>query len=438
MPDTKPPFSHALFSSMRPGQRNSKTQAERSAFEVDYDRIVFSESFRSLQNKTQVIPLPEHEFVHTRLTHSLEVSCVGRSLGRRIAPALLSRLTPNNHTEQDIAAIVAAACLAHDIGNPPFGHAGEAAISSFFRKHIPDGLNQAEIADLQNFEGNAQGFRLLVNRKDLSPTLATLATFTKYPCSSWFQGKNPNLKREKKFGFFQSEAEAFTHLASEINLKGNYPSWKRHPLSYLVEAADDICYLLIDLEDAVAMRRVMIGEYESMAASLLGKAMPFGENYKIRSHSAKAGMLRAMCIHHLIDEAVEAYENVLDNILEGNFELSMADIIPSQKTLKEIASFSVKHLYNAPEVLEVQAAGFHILPQLLEMTYAAMEEVMLKGKQAREADKNLFALIALPLTEKEQTNQYQRIRTLLDFISGLSDRQALNLFRKWTGATYPV
>ena len=249
----------SLLSSGRLGQKAiANTAPSRSAFEQDYDRIIFSHPFRRLQDKTQVHPLPEHDFVHTRLTHSLEVSSVGRSLGKRVGEVLIQRHPElsKNYTLFDFGAIVAAASLAHDLGNPPFGHAGEDAISDFFITHslgqsFADRVSKSEWEELMKFEGNAQGFRIL-NKKEygLKLTYATLGAFTKYPCPALFEERNKSKKSQKKFGYFQSERKVFTEVADELELqKVATDVWTRHPLTFLVEAADDICYSIIDLED---------------------------------------------------------------------------------------------------------------------------------------------------------------------------------------------
>ncbi len=269
-----------LLSSHRLGQKQDAHDQSRSAFEQDYDRIIFSHPFRRLQDKTQVHPLPVEDFVHTRLTHSLEVSSVGRSLGKKVGEQILKRHPELNENFSlfDFGAIVAAASLAHDLGNPPFGHAGEDAISDFFLQH-PKGqslkpfVNENACADLTQFEGTAQGFRLL-NQKQygLKLTAATLGAFTKYPCPAFFPGREKSKKSQKKFGYFESEKEIFETVATQLGLtKINDHSWNRHPLAFLVEAADDICYGIIDLEDGCRLGLVSIEEaVELMAAILKG------------------------------------------------------------------------------------------------------------------------------------------------------------------------
>src|SRR6187402_1547756 len=272
---------NTLLSPQRSGQKQSVTaEPSRSAFEQDYDRIIFSHPFRRLQDKTQVHPLPEQDFVHTRLTHSLEVSSVGRSLGKRVGEEILKRHPELNadFSSFDFGAIVAGASLAHDLGNPPFGHAGEDSISDFFL-HDPAGqsfkekVTAAEWADLTKFEGNAQGFRILnKNQYGLKLTFATLGAFTKYPCPALFPERDKSKRSQKKFGFFQSEKEIFREVASQLELiqVSDYVSG-RHPLAFLVEAADDICYSIIDLEDGCSLGLVSYEEAKSLFENVLTK-----------------------------------------------------------------------------------------------------------------------------------------------------------------------
>src|SRR5688500_14709290 len=268
-----------LLSAKRKGQKiGSNAESSRSAFEQDYDRIIFSHPFRRLQDKTQVHPLPEHDFVHTRLTHSLEVSSVGRSLGKRAGEVILQRhpsLT-GDFSLFDFGAIVAAAALAHDLGNPPFGHAGEDGISDFFLHHsggqsFKELVTKEEWYDLTRFEGNAQGFRILDKEQyGLKLTYASLGAFTKYPCPAFFPERDKKKKSQKKFGFFQSEKDAFKEVACDLELiQRNGDSWCRHPLAFLVEAADDICYSIIDLEDGCRLGLVSFEDTVELLSGIL-------------------------------------------------------------------------------------------------------------------------------------------------------------------------
>ena len=290
----------------------ASTEPSRSAFEQDYDRIIFSHPFRRLQDKTQVHPLPEHDFVHTRLTHSLEVSSVGRSLGKRVGEIILQRHPALNTSSSlfDFGAIVAAASLAHDLGNPPFGHAGEAAIGDFFAHH-PQGLSfkekvsPAEWEDLTKFEGNAQGFRILTkNQFGLKLTYATLGAFTKYPCPALFPDRDKTKRSQKKFGFFQTEKEVFKEVATQLDLTtvSAFASG-RHPLAFLVEAADDICYSIIDLEDGCNLGLVSYTEAKQLFEGVITKGKSkLGKLEHLTSKQEKIGYLRALAIGDLMDE----------------------------------------------------------------------------------------------------------------------------------------
>ncbi|WP_040400540.1 dGTP triphosphohydrolase, partial [Cecembia lonarensis] len=334
----------------------------RTSFERDYDRIIFSAPFRNLQDKTQVFPLPEHHFVHTRLTHSLEVSSVGRSLGKSVGEYLIDKypeLKATNVSATDVGAIVAAAALTHDIGNPPFGHAGEVAISDFFNYH-PYGyiwqphVSAQEWSDLCNFEGNAQGFRMLVSKTSgLLLSYATLAAFTKYPRPSLIFERDLTRRSQKKFGFFNDQQKDFEQLASVLGLaKVNSDSWLRHPLAFLVEAADDICYSIIDLEDGSTLGLVGIDQSISLLGQILGDKFQPDKLEKYGSNAQKLAILRALAIGQLIDECVQAFKDHEEDMLSGAFDKALTDIIPSAKSLAEISNLSVEKIYRSTPVLE--------------------------------------------------------------------------------------
>lgn len=411
----------------------------RSAFEVDVDRIIFSTPFRMLQNKTQVVPLPTYDFVHTRLTHSLEVSSVGRSLGKKVGEHIIENdhsLTEQGISVQDFGAIVAAACLTHDIGNPPFGHAGERALSDFFLTNRPEGITDAEHEDLIKFEGNAQGFRILCNPQyaDLKLTYATLATYTKYPCESLFE-RDAKRKSQKKFGFFQSEKTDFSSIATACGLtrlQQQHAVWARHPLSYLVEAADDICYLIIDLEDANLMGVIDSRHFKELVAPILGNRLDESKLNKMHDERQRAGILRALAINALIEETAENFIHHLPEIMEGGFDKHLTDTIPSSRHTQDIARYSVEHIYNSQHVLEIQAAGFEVLPGLLSMFWEAMDDCVRNGKRCNGRNLNLIRMLALHGIEPE-ANTYQRARQLIDYLSGMTDRYAVSLYKKIKG-----
>jgi dGTPase len=415
---------HQLLSSQRWNAKPDLAESSRSAFEQDYDRIIFSHPFRRLQDKTQVHPIPEQDFVHTRLTHSLEVSSVGRSLGKKIGEHVLQRHPElkENFSLFDFGAIVAAASLAHDLGNPPFGHAGEEAISDFFLHH-PKGqsfqneVNEGAWNDLIKFEGNAQGFRLL-NKSEygLKLTFATLGTFTKYPCPSFFFERDKKKKSQKKFGFFQTEEKVFAEVANQLGLiKTGENAWARHPLAFLVEAADDICYSIIDLEDGCRLGLVNFEETVEMMASILQTQFDRQKLDRLHSLNGKLGVLRAMAINRLLDECTTAFLDFEASILEGKFDQALTDIIPSQ-------------------VVEIEAAGHEVLPGLLhEFIEAGFHYV--KGGQSRKHANLALMLPEEILSNCKQSNgdTYLILREIIDFVSGLTDRHALSLYRKIKG-----
>ena len=291
----------------------------RTAFQRDYDRIIFSTAFRRLAGKTQVFPLPDNDAIHSRLTHSLEVSCVGRSLGTMVGETLVQRhagLASAGFTERSFGDIVAAACLAHDIGNPPFGHAGEDAIGRWFREHanVTADLAPAQRADLETFEGNAQGFRILTRLQiprnpGLRLTLATLAAFTKYPRPAGPRQKELGI-HGKKHGYFQTEAGLFAEVAEQLGLVTHAAGWNRHPLAFLVEAADDICYSILDLEDGFRLGLVPYELVEASLSSIASKGASFAapDPYPDRSNRMQnVSYLRAKAINHLANEVVIAF-----------------------------------------------------------------------------------------------------------------------------------
>ncbi len=424
-------------------------QADRSAFERDYDRIIFSHPFRRLQDKTQVFPLPEQDFVHTRLTHSLEVSSVGRSLGKSAGEKILQRhseLAELGITRYDFGAIVSAACLTHDLGNPPFGHTGEDAISDYFRSH-PGGIffqklvSKEEWQDLLNFEGNAQGFRILTDSKyqGLKLTTPTLAAFTKYPRQSLFVNLDRERKSQKKFGYFQSEKDTFQKLAVELGLEEleSGMAWCRHPLAFLVEAADDICYHIIDLEDGCQMGLVDETETIDLFAGILGDKYKPEKLQQIPGRNEKIGLLRAVAIGILIDQCAKVFIDHEDELLSGDFDSALTDLIPSKPVLDQIINVSINKLYRSRMVLEIEAGGFEVLGGLLEAFTTAAYNCWNQGKKASKRDQSVFRLlpdeIKSPIDKAAST--YQMLRHVLDFISGLTDRHAVSLYRKIRGTS---
>jgi dGTPase len=433
-----------LLSSQRTGQKLLSSEQSRSVFEQDYDRIIFSHPFRRLQDKTQVHPLPEHDFVHTRLTHSLEVSSVGRSLGKRAGEVILQRHPElqNKFSLFDFGAIVAAASLAHDLGNPPFGHAGEDAISDFFAQHpagvsFKDRVDGLSWEDLINFEGNAQGFRTLnKNQFGLKLTFATLGAFTKYPCPAFLPSRDKTKRSQKKYGFFQTETQTFREVATQLELShSGAESWNRHPLAFLVEAADDICYSIIDLEDGCSLGLVNFTEALPLFEAVITKSKSkLGKLESLGSQAEKIGYLRALAIADLMDECTSLFLDNESDILNGRFDLALCDQCHSKNALKQIIKISIDKIYSARSVVEVEAAGHEVLPGLLE-EFTCTGAMILQDKLSRKYS-NLQKLFPQEITmaiRNEPDNYYLMLRNVVDYISGLTDRHAISLYRKIKG-----
>ena len=434
----------SLLSSQRAGQKILSPEQSRSVFEQDYDRIIFSHPFRRLQDKTQVHPLPEHDFVHTRLTHSLEVSSVGRSLGKRAGEVILQRHPElqKNFSLFDFGAIVAAASLAHDLGNPPFGHAGEDAISDFFNHHpaglyFHDKVDDESWADLIKFEGNAQGFRILnKNQFGLKLTFATLGAFTKYPCPSLFPLRDKRKRSQKKYGFFQTEKQIFAELSHQLALQKSSPtSWNRHPLAYLVEAADDICYSIIDLEDGCSLGLVNFGDALELFEAVITKSKSkLGKLASIGSRPEKISYLRALAIADLMDECTTLFLDHENEILDGHFDQALCDECSSKDGLKQIIRISIDKIYSARSVVEVEAAGHEVLPGLLE-EFTKTGALIMQKKTSRKYS-NLQKLLPTEITSSinnNPDNYYLMLRNTVDHISGMTDRHALSMYRKIKG-----
>ncbi|WP_159637275.1 deoxyguanosinetriphosphate triphosphohydrolase [Sphingobacterium composti Ten et al. 2007 non Yoo et al. 2007] len=420
----------------------------RSEFQRDYDRLIFSSPFRRLQNKTQVFPLPGAVFVHNRLTHSLEVASVGRSLGR-LFYNLMKQEDPNIDGEvpylQEVGNIISAACLSHDLGNPSFGHSGEAAISSYFTegagKKYQEQVSPKQWADLTHFEGNANALRILThafNGKDakgFALTYATLASIVKYPCAA-IDGHVKGNHHRKKYGFFECETESFEKIAVELGLlkdPTNPNGYLRHPLVYLVEAADDICYNIIDLEDAHHLKILSYQEVEDLLLPLCG-----GESLKPRLDNlgdtgSRVELLRAKAINTLIHGCASVFVKNQEKFLSGTFQSSLVDALDVEivQQMKKIEKVSIARIYNAPTVVQIEIAGYKVMNALLEEFIPAY----LKTNKT-VFDKKLVAMIPEQFhTDKEDT--YSKIRAVLDFVSGMTDVYAVDLYRKIKGISIP-
>lgn len=429
-----------LLSHQRLGRAPSKEgeRLPRTTFQRDYDRIVFSSAFRRLHDKTQVFPLPENDHVHSRLTHSLEVSCVGRSLGTSVGQRILERHPglAEGLDARDFGDIVAAACLAHDIGNPPFGHAGEDAIGSWFEENdrFLDALTERESADLLKFEGNAQGFRILTRLQipqnpGLQLTLATLAAFTKYPREA---GPRPTgaTVAQKKHGFFQAEREMFETVAegaqlTPVELESGLRAWTRHPLAFLVEAADDICYSILDLEDGFHLEKVGFDETYIHLEEIAALDPTYRRPERDRSKEPIA-YLRAKAINRLIHETCELFLSQEEALLAGTVPAPLADRIPSAQPLERIGSLTREKCYRARDVVEIELAGYEVLHGLLsEMVPAVLAD--------HPTDKQARYLCLLPKRDWEDASPYERLLSVTDYLSGMTDSFAVSLFRKTRG-----
>ena len=416
----------------------------RSEFQRDYDRLVFSAPFRRLQNKTQVFPLPGSIFVHNRLTHSLEVSCVGRSLGNDVSKAILARRPELQHTYlPEIGSIVSAACLAHDLGNPPFGHSGERAISTYFSEgkgmDLRAHLTPEQWEDLTHFEGNANAFRQLTHQFEgrrkggFVLTYPTLASIVKYPFSSSLAGKKP------KFGFFTTEEEGFRRIAEELGMKklSDAPlRYARHPLVYLVEAADDICYQMMDIEDAHKLKILTSQETQEL---LLAYFTDERKEHMLKTLeivsdvNEQIAYLRSSVIGLLISECTEAFLNNEAKILEGEFEGSLIRHISEQPAAayKHCADVSMRKIYRSRDVLDIELAGFRIISTLLELMIDAV----------RWPEKAYSQLLINRVSDQYNIKApalYEKIQAVLDYISGMTDVYALDLYRKINGNSLPA
>ncbi len=440
-----------LLSVQRWGSEHYKPEDQamaRSQFQRDYDRIIFSSPFRRLQNKTQVFPLPGSIFVHNRLTHSLEVASVGRSLGNIFYNSLKKQQPDIDETIPmftEIGNCVAAACLAHDLGNPAFGHSGEAAISHYFTdgdgKNFQGSLDENQWHDLTHFEGNANALRTLIHPYigkgygGFALTYSTLAAIIKYPCASAAGLQKENI-HQKKYGFFQSEQDSFVSIATQLGMQQVQATplvYKRHPLVFLVEAADDICYNIIDVEDA---HRLKILSYEKVEELLL----PLCEDNRLKSrldlisdYDAKVSLLRAKSINKLITLCSSVFFNQQDQILSGRFNKSLTDAIPSpsKEAWDAIIDISVEKIYNHPQVIQIELAGYKVMGGLLEEFVPALI------KNDTHYYQKLVALIPGQFRHS-QPDPYSKIQSVLDFVSGMTDLYAVDLYRKIKGISFPA
>lgn len=421
------------------------TAKNRTEFQRDYDRLIFSAPFRRLQNKTQVFPLPGSVFVHNRLTHSLEVSCVGRSLGNAVSQELIKRdpLLEKETLITEIGSIIAAACLAHDLGNPPFGHSGEQAISSYFSEgegsKIKKELNTDFWQDIIHFEGNANALRLLTHQFNgrreggFAMTYSTLASIVKYPYESFIAGD------KSKFGFFYSEKESYIKIASELGIiiKENEPRrYARHPLVYLVEAADDICYQLMDIEDAHKLRILSTTETKELLLNYLNtKQLDRAKHvFNIVSDTnEQIAYLRSTIIGNLVKECTHIFTKNEATILNGNFEGDLISHLPerSKNAYNLCKKVAYSKIYKAKDVVDIELAGYKIISTLLNHYISAIQE-------PEKAYSKLLINRVSGQYDIQSGDFNQRVQAVLDFVSGMTDIYALDLYRKINGQSLPA
>lgn len=435
-------------------EKYDTVKEDRTQFQRDFDRLIFSAPFRRMQNKTQVFPLPGSVFVHNRLTHSLEVSSVGRSLGLDCGHEIIKR---HENLGEDFAvslgAIVSAACLAHDMGNPPFGHAGERAIASFFSEsesgrklrdyrdpQTGEQLSSAQWNDITRFDGNANAFRILTHqfngrrRGGFVMTYPTLASIIKYPFSS-------SLATKQKFGFFESERDAFVKIADELGLicienHDGLVKYSRHPLAYLVEAADDICYEIMDIEDAYKLRLLtfeetrdlLLGYFDECEREHIKKAYPY-----VTDKNEKIVYYRSRAINLLEHECVNVFIENEEAILSGTFKGSLIDNIKPHiaQAYKYSSQVAVEKIYRSRDVLDIELAGYHIIYTLLELVLHA----------TLTPDNAYSKLLLSRISSQYQLNAttlYEKVMAVIDFISGMTDVFSLDLYRKINGSQLPT
>lgn len=497
----------------------------RSPFERDFDQLVFSYPFRRLQDKTQVIPFPEFDFVHTRLTHSLEVASVGRSLGKMAAKLIFNELSDefvkeNKLCPSDIGALVAAACLAHDIGNPPFGHSGEDSISYYFRNEddslqpisfynstvkkedsesftisvhfmgeaLPTETTISKMefhshskkwTDLIKFEGNANGFRIITQNceKGINPTAALLGTFTKYPRESWLVKdpfnsleKKDKPKSQTKYGFFQEQRELFKEVAGNLGLipvQGISDidiAYRRHPLAFLMEAADDIAYQIIDFEDGCRLKIIDFDKPYQIKTSYgvisktpkqvlqeiaeIDSAFDVDKLERSRDFKESISYLRTKVINVLIHSVFEVFSKEYENIMTGTFDKSLVDGITEIKILQNLEAMKwlvKEQVYSYRPVLESEASGFEVMSALIESFAITSNICYTCGDEETPKQAKLKSLLPAEFRPTEETTdgslsfteRYSRILKILDYVSGMTDNYAISLYRRIHGISLP-
>ena len=439
-----------LISNKRFGQehKHAERHDDRSEFKRDYDRLIFSSAFRRLQNKTQVFPLPGSIFVHNRLTHSLEVASVGMSIGNDISRRVIQKRPELKDTlVEEIGTIVSAACLAHDLGNPPFGHSGEKAIQTFFSEgpgqKIKSMVSSEFWDDITHFEGNANAFRILTHRfkgrrqGGFVMTYSMLASIVKYPFASCLAGNHG------KFGFFASEAESYRKIADELGIfcksaPGEPLKYARHPLVYMVEAADDICYEIMDIEDSHKLKILSFAETEHLLLSFFDEEIQQKIRQRIideelTDENEKVVYMRASVIGKLENECVTAFLAHEEEILAGTFEGSLIDHISERqkKAYKECEKISYSKIYQSKPVLDIELSGYQIMATLMEVfVEAAVNPSRFYSKQLLRRVSSQYDI--------ENENLEERIMAVIDYISGMTDIYALDIYQKINGISLPI
>ncbi|RYD83215.1 MAG: deoxyguanosinetriphosphate triphosphohydrolase [Verrucomicrobiaceae bacterium] len=427
----------------------------RSAFQIDSDRIIFSSAFRRLQDKTQVFPLADNDYVRTRLTHSLEVASVARSLGARVGAEICRKYAIEDcFHASDVGAIVSAAALAHDLGNPPFGHSGEDAIRHWFKTSAIALEARAQLtleqkADIERFEGNAQGFRLITrlqmpDNPGLRLTCATLGAFTKYPRASRLAPEVDLCGAStKKYGFFQSELPFFQEVAERTGLIQRHPGvpwWTRHPLVFLVEAADDICYRLVDFEDGFRLKHLSYEEVRESFLRITGDPKDPERADRMEDEKEKIAFLRAKAIGSAVEQCATLFREKEEAILRGEWDEPLLEHIPSAVELERIRIRSVETIYATPRGVGIEAAGYEVLGGLLEIFFGSADDVARHGKSASPRSRKMLQLVPTQFLGKDrapQADPYTRLLRMIDFVSGMTDSYAVSLYKKVRGISLP-
>lgn len=449
-----------LYSPRRTGDAPDKTRnpdQARNSYMRDYDRIIFSSAFRRLQNKTQVFPLPGPVFVHNRLTHSLEVASVGRSLGKMVGEKIAAKYPDASSGfaefyRHELPYVIASACLAHDIGNPPFGHSGEDAIRAFFngldgaaRERIVGRLTANQLLDFCRFEGNSNALRTLTHHFDEPEpggyrlTYTTLASIVKYPCSSQKGFQKQKGIHAKKSGFFDTEIGTYSDIAATLGIPAKEDQvFARHPFVYLVEAADDICYRVIDLEDAHRLGIVSLEKFKSLLLPFFEDPHAYNNRERIEEHltrindpNQQAQYIRASWIGLMVARMADLFMEYEQELLSGTLNRDLLACLPPTlyAHIKEINDFSYSNIYNHRTVVEIELSGFQIIGALLQDFIHAI----LHPQEARSEKLLLLIPRQFPIDALSDSKLYTNIQSVVDFIAGMTDLFAIDLYQKIRG-----